>query len=135
MLQIRYHPEFKISTNTLLFAGSRDDIDRIRSFFLGWNGEEIDLISHLQAQEKLYLFSVKSLRLQRTTKKTVFTWHGDRGTWFITLANQEQIIGLLDGLLEVNDKGHQYLADGEGPVQIMVSKDEYPLPSSADAKV
>ena len=60
LLQIRYHPNFK-GEDTLLFAGSRDDIDLLRSFFFGWNGDELDLIAYLQTRGKVYLFSVSTL--------------------------------------------------------------------------
>jgi hypothetical protein len=126
MLQIRYHLKFK-GSDTLLFAGSRDDIDLLHSFFLGWKGEEVELVQRLQAREKLYLASVAALRLQHGSKDS-FTWQRDNGTWVITAGSQQQIIGLLEGLLESNDEGHQYLDSGESPIQIIVAKDEYPLP-------
>jgi len=131
VLQIRYHPKFKVSTDTLLFAGSRDEIDLLRSFFLVWNGEQVDLIGYLQGKTKVYLFAVSSFQLRRDTSDA-FTWRKDKGTWLISSEHQQTLIGLLDGLLNANDEGHQYLDDGTGPVQIMVSKDEnYPLPPPA----
>jgi hypothetical protein len=137
LLQIRYHPNFK-SQDTLLLSGSRDDIDLLRSVFLGWNGEELDLIQYLQARRNVYLFSVSALCLRRDMKQDSFIWSQDKGTWLISPAHQEQIIGLLDGLLEANREGHQYLNKGGSAVQIMVSLNEdYPLPtvdsSSADS--
>ena len=132
-LQIRYHPNFK-GQDTLLFAGSRDDIDLLRSFFFGWNGDELDLIKYLQLRGKVYLFSVSTLCLRRDTKRDSFVWNRERGTWLISQAHQEQIIDLLDGLLAARTKGHQYLEPGEATVQIMASKDEdYPLPSAENS--
>jgi hypothetical protein len=129
LLQIRYHPNFK-SQDTLLFAGSRDDIDLLRSFFLGWNGEELDLIKYLQVRANVYLLSVSALCLRRDMKREFFIWSQGKGTWLISQAHQEQIIGLLDGLLEAKTEGHQYLDNGKSAVQIMVSMDEqYPLPT------
>jgi hypothetical protein len=129
MLQIRYHPKFKVSKDTLLLAGNRDDIDRLRLFFLNWNGEDIDLIKYLQTQEDIYLSSVTELHLKRAIKESDFIWKNGRGIWTISKSYQEDIIGRFDGLLEANDSGHQYLDyDRPAPVQIMVSKDEYPLP-------
>jgi hypothetical protein len=137
LLQVRYHPDFK-SQDTLLFAGSWDDIDLLRSFFVGWDGEELDLIQYLQLRGKVYLFSVSGLCLRRDTKRDSFVWSRDKGTWLISEAHQEQIVGLLDGLLEMKTEGHQYLDDGKNAVQIVVSMNEhYPLPtvenSSADS--
>ena len=126
MLQIRYHLNFK-GKDTLLFAGSRDDIDLLHSFFLRWKGEEVELVQRLRTHEKLYLASVTALRLQRGSRNS-FTWQRDHGTWVITTGNQDLIIGLLEGLLEANDEGHQYLDSGESSIQIIVAKDEYPLP-------
>ena len=126
MLQIRYHQKFK-GADTLLFAGSRDDIDLLRSFFLEWNGDNVDLIKYLQAQEKIYLLSVTAMHLKRDAQKDSFAWHQDSGTWLITTTYQKRIVGLLDGLLESNNEGHQYLNNG-GSVQIMVAKDEYSDP-------
>ncbi len=128
MLQIRYHTKFK-SADTLLFAGARNDIERLRSFFLRWDGKDLDLIRHLEGQEKLYLFSVIALRLQRSAKKDSFAWNGDNGTWLISPLYQERIVDLLDGLLRTDYPGHQYLDCDDQAAQIMVSKDEYPLPS------
>jgi len=127
MLQIRYHPAFK-SADTLLFAGSQDDIARLRHFFLNWKGEEIDLIEILQAQEKLYVFSVTELHLGSAAKGSIFKWRDDKGTWLISKEYLEQMIGLLDGLLESSKPGHQYFDVSGSPVQIMIAKDEYPLP-------
>ena len=122
-MQFRYHPNFR-GDDTLLFAGSRDDIDLLRSFFLAWNGEDLDLIEYLQARCRTYVFSVRALCLQRATKADAFEWARDNGTWLVSQAHQKQIIGLLDGLLEEKAAGHQYLGPGGAAVQIMVSKDE-----------
>jgi hypothetical protein len=130
-LQIRYHPDFK-SSDTLLFAGSRGDIERLLSFFQKWNGEELDLLERLQAQEKLYLHSATELCLRRDKDRNDFIWKRDKGVWIVSKAYQDQIVGLLEGLLAGDNPGHQYLHyfNFTGPVQIMVSKDEYPLPAN-----
>jgi hypothetical protein len=134
-LQIRYHPNFK-GQETLLFAGSWGDIDLLRSFFLGWNGEEPDLIEYLQARGKVDLFSVSTLCLRRDTKQDSFVWNRDKGTWLISEAYQKQIVDLLEGLMFAQMKGHQYLEPGSARVQVMVSKDEdYPLPSAENSSV
>jgi hypothetical protein len=135
-LQIRYHPNFK-GHDTLLFAGERDDMDLLRTFFRQWTGEEIDLIKYLQVRENVYLFSVSALLLRRGMKRDSFIWSQDKGTWLISQAHQEQIIGLLDGLIETSG-GHQYLDKGTSSAQIIASLNEhYPLPtvenSSADS--
>ena len=83
LLQIRYHPNFK-SQDTLLFAGGRDDIDLLRSFFLGWNGQELDLIKYLQVRGNVHLFSVSALCLRRDMKQDSFIWNQDKGTWLIS---------------------------------------------------
>src|SRR5580658_2888347 len=137
LLQARYHPDFK-SQDTLLFAESWDDIDLLRSFFVGWDGEELDFIQYLQLRGKVYLFSVSGLCLRRDIKRDSFIWSRDKGTWLISEADQDQIVGFLDGLLEAKTEGHQYLEDDKATVQIMVSLNEnYPLPtvenSSADS--
>jgi hypothetical protein len=130
-LQIAYHPNFK-SRHTLLFAGSRDSIDLLRSFFFGWNGDELDLIQYLQMQGEIHLFSVSMLCLRRDTEQNSFIWNQDRGTWRISEAYQRQILDLLDGLLSA-EAGHQYLETGCAHVQIIVSKDEgYALQSGED---
>ena len=132
-LQVRYHPNFK-GQDTLLFAGSQGDIDLLRSFFFGWNGDELDLIAYLQTRSKVNLFSISALCLLRGTKRDSFVWSRDRGTWLISKAYQQQIIDLLDGLLAAHTKGHQYLEPGSARVQVMVSKDEdYPLPSAENS--
>jgi hypothetical protein len=132
-LQIRYHPNFK-GRDTLLFAGSQNDIDLLRSFFFGWNGDELDLIAYLQTRGKVYLFSISALRLRRDTKRDSFVWSRDRGTWLISETYQQQIIDLLDGLLAAQTKGHQYLEPGSARVQVVVSKDEdYPLLSAENS--
>ena len=79
LLQIRYHPKFK-SEDTLLFAGSRDDIGLLRSFFLGWNGDELDLIEYLQERVTVYLFSVSALLLRRDIERDRVIWSSDKGT-------------------------------------------------------
>jgi hypothetical protein len=96
---------------------------------LGCGGEDVDLVKYLQAQENVYLLSATALNLRCDARKGSFTWHDNNGTWLITPAYQKQIVGLLDGVLEANDEGHQYLDAGASPVQIMVARDEYPLPS------
>jgi hypothetical protein len=129
LLQIRYHPNFK-SQDTLLFAGSRDGIGLLRSIFHEWNGEDLDLIKSLHARGNIYLFSIVTLCLRRDMNRDSFVWSQGKGTWLISPAYQEQIIGLLDGLLEANTQGHQYLDKGNSAVQIMVSMNEhYPLPT------
>ncbi len=90
-LQVRYHPNFK-GQDTLLFAGSQDDIDLLRSFFFGWNGDELDLIAYLETRSKVNLFSISALCLRRDTKRDSFVWSRDRGTWLISEAYQQQIM-------------------------------------------
>src|SRR5205085_5630113 len=98
-LQIRYEPNFK-GGDTLLFAGSRDDIDFLRSLFIEWSGDELDLIKYLRLRGDVYLFSVSALWLRRDAGLDSFSWSRDRGTWLISQAYQEHIIDLLDGLQE-----------------------------------
>jgi hypothetical protein len=129
MLQIRFHLNFK-SADTLLFAGSHDDIARLRGVFLEWKGEKLDLIKHLQANGNIYLFSVAELHLQPTTKGSSFTWHDGKGKWLISETYQEQIIALLDGLLGSDEAGHQYFDVSGSPIHIMVAKDEYAPPKT-----
>jgi hypothetical protein len=72
--------------------------------------------------------------LCRVTQGDAFEWSGDNGTWLISQAHQEQIVGLLDGLLEEKAAGHQYLEPDSAAVQIMVSKDENnPWPAAENA--
>jgi hypothetical protein len=132
-VQIRYHPNFK-GDDTLLFAGSSDDIDLSRSFFLAWDGEDLDLIEYLQARCRTYACSVRALCLRRATKGDAFEWVRNSGTWLVSQVHQKQIVGLLDRLLEEKAAAHQYLEPDGAAVQIMVSKDEnYPLPTSGYA--
>lgn len=128
-LQIRYHSDFK-SQDTLLFAGSWDEIDLLRSFFVGWDGEELDLIQYLQVRGKVYLFAVSGLCLRRDVKRDSLIWSRDGGAWLISQAHQGQIVGLLEGALKTKAEGHQYLDAGNSAVQIVVSMNEnYPLPT------
>jgi hypothetical protein len=129
MLQIRYHQNFK-GNDTLLFAGSAADLKRLHTFFQEWSGEEVDLIERLQAKEKLYLHSVKAIHLKTTTKYCGLNWNVDTGTWIISVPYLETMIGELEGLLETSVPGHQYFdyPGLTGNIQIMVAKDEYPLP-------
>ncbi len=129
MLQIRYLPTFK-SSATLLFAGSHDDIARLRCIFLEWKGEKLDLIKLLKEKENVYLSSIVQLHLQLTAKGNSFTWRDDKGKWLISRAYQGQILGLFDGLLDTDKAGHQYFGVGGSLIQIMVAKDEYPLPQT-----
>src|SRR5277367_4521052 len=94
MLQIRYHPKFKASQDTLLFAGTGDDLNILRRFFTQWNGEELDLIQHFKAQEKVYLSSVTELQLRRDDEQNDLTWHGSKGTWAVSRKHQNVIVGL-----------------------------------------
>jgi len=117
-------------SDTLLIAGTWADVDVLRSFFLGWNGEELELIKQLQTANQVYLFSASNLVLRRDYNRDEFRWSGDNGTWLISQNHQERVVDLLNGLLEANGAGHQYVEPDNSPVQIMVSKDEhYPLPS------
>lgn len=129
-LQIAYHPNFK-SRDTLLFAGSRDGIDLLRSFFFAWNGDELDLIQHLRMQGDVQVFSVSMLYLRRDAEQDSLIWDRDRGTWRISERHQRTILDLLDGLLS-DEAGHQYLEPVSADMQIMVSKNEgYGLASLA----
>src|SRR5262249_52436279 len=110
--------------DTLLFAGSREDIEFFRAFFIGWNGDELDLIEYLQKRGEFKLFSVSAIRLRRDTKQNSFVWKRNGGIWLISEAFQEQITGLLDGLLRAQTNGHQYLEPAGAHVQIMVSMNE-----------
>jgi hypothetical protein len=128
ILQIRYCPKFKWE-DTLLFAGSRDEIESLRSFFHEWSGDELDLIEYLRRQVTVHLFSVSALFLRRDIEQDCFVWDRGKGTWSISEAHQEKIVSLLDGLVKGHTAGHQYLEGGGATVQIMVSRDEnYPLP-------
>ena len=73
MLQVAYCPNFK-GQDTLLLAGSREDIEFFRSVFVEWNGEELDLIDSLQKRGKVQLFSVATICLRRDTN-----WMGSFG--------------------------------------------------------
>jgi len=129
LLSVRYDPDLR-SQDTLLFADSWGHIDLLRSFFVGWDGEELDCIQYLQLRGKVYPFSVSGLCLRRNTKRDSFIWSRGKGTWLISEPHQEQIV-FWDGLLEVKTGGHQYLDDGKNAVQIMVFMNEdYPLPTS-----
>jgi len=57
LLSVRYDPDLR-SQDTLLFADSWGHIDLLRSFFVGWDGEELDCIQYLQLRGKVYPFSV-----------------------------------------------------------------------------
>jgi hypothetical protein len=83
----------------LLFAGSREDIEFFRSFFVGWNGDELDLIDSLQKRGKVQRVSVSRICLRRDTKSDSFAWNRGGGIWLMSEAFQRQIIGLLDGLV------------------------------------
>ena len=133
MLQIAYHPNFK-GQDTLLFAGLREDIEFFRSLFVGWNGNELDLIEYLQKRGEVQLFSVSTICLRRDAKRDSFVWNRDGGIWLISEAFQEQITGLLDGLLRAQTNGHQYLEPAGTHVQIMVSMNEgYQLPTACNS--
>src|ERR1700681_5018172 len=127
MLPIRYHPKFQ-GKDTLLFAGSRNDIDRLRCLFFAWDGEDLKLLKHLKAQEALYQFAVRELQLTRDRMKSAFFWKGDQGVWFISSKYKETYITLLGELLESRVPGHRrFDYAGPGHVQIIVSIDELPL--------
>jgi len=130
MLQVRYHPNFK-TKNTLLFAGTGDELRDLLNFFEQWNGQSADLLEYLRSQRPIFTLAVASLQIQRD-KKSGLRWKGDKGTWFVSQKHQNVIKGLLDGLLATNSPGHQYLEDSVSPLQIIAAKDEYPLLSPSD---
>ena len=61
MLQIRYHPKFKLSTDTLLFAGTGDDINSLREFFTQWSGDHIDFITNETYHPRLMTTSLRNV--------------------------------------------------------------------------
>jgi hypothetical protein len=123
VLQIAYLPNFK-SQHTLLFAGSREDIEFFRAFFVEWSGDELDLIEYLQKRGVVRLGSVSKICLRRAPKQDSFAWKNNDGVWLISEPFQDQITGLLDGLVRAQANGHQYLEPAGAHVQIMVSIDE-----------
>jgi hypothetical protein len=104
-------------------------MDLLRSFFVGWNGDETDLIQYLRPRGDVSLSSVLVLCLRRATERDSFAWNRGRCAWLISAPYQKQIVDLLTGLLSAEMRGHQYLEPGCSDVQVMVSLDEYPSPS------
>jgi hypothetical protein len=133
MMELGYYHNFK-GGDTLLFAGSGDDINELYRFFKQWDGRECDLVHYLQSHESICLHSVKALLLKRDVDWHKLSWLGDRGTWSISQEAQTWIVGLLESLREANHAAHQYLDHDGDAVQIMVSKDEYPNPSKGSKK-
>ena len=129
MLQIQYHANFKFRP-TLLFAGATSDVCQLLEVLRDWNGEEIDLLHQLrQMQARMTYESVTSIRLSRAKaeKDSYLEWANDRGVWWISRRGQPRIIGLLEGLKDSTQPGHQYLDIGDPTgIQIMCSKEEYP---------
>jgi hypothetical protein len=123
VLEIAYLPNFK-GQDTLLFAGSREDIEVLRAFFVEWSGDEVDLIEYLQNLGVVKLISVSKICLRRALRRDSFVWKKNDGFWLISEAFQHQITGLLDGLVEAQTSGHQYLEPAGAHVQIMVSINE-----------
>jgi hypothetical protein len=98
-----------------LFAGSHDDIYRLRAFFLAWNGEDVDLIKHLQVEETLYLYSVMTLHRRRHPKKvhlrgTVTRGHGwlllHDMTGHVSYAARVYCLEPVGGRNAINDAGY-----------------------------
>lgn len=129
MLKIRYDPDFNFGP-ALLFTGGASDICKLLDVFRNWNGEEIDLLQGLcKSGDSLSCDKVSSIKLARTTTKgdSFLEWRGGHGIWWISQQGQPQIVGLLEGLRDAAQPGHQYLEIGDPKgTQIVWSKDEYP---------
>lgn len=124
MLQVRFHADFK-GKDTVLFAGSLDDLVPLRTFFVNWDGQELELLRHLAVAREIYLHNVKYIRVVRNDLQDSFIWSEGNGLWTISYQYQIILIGLMDALLHNNSPCHQYLYDYFGSVQIIASKDEY----------
>ncbi len=129
MLQIQYHANFKFRP-TLLFAGAASDVRRMLEVIRDWDGKEIDLVQHLRhgVEGGVASSSIGSIKLSRANaeKDSYLEWTNDRGVWWISRRGQSRIVGLLEGLKDSAQPGHQYLDIGDPMgVQIMCSKEEY----------
>jgi hypothetical protein len=78
VVQIAYHPNFK-GQDTLLFAGSREDIEFFRAFFIAWNGDELDVIEYLQKRGEVKLFWCRRSVCGGAQRETLLCGRGTAG--------------------------------------------------------
>lgn len=126
MLRIGYFNEFK-GQKTLLLAGSQVDIMTLQQFFRSWSGATANLIEYLGEAAAIYVGGITELVLQRAEQDSRAEYHRNQVIWHISSEWQERIIGLLSGLCESKHSSHQYLDSGCEDIQILCSKDEYPV--------
>lgn len=131
MLQVRYHSNFK-GGPTLLFAGSSGDLESLIAFFREWDGREVSLLERLKGSGETYVNGVRELLVLGTSDSAGrLAWTRDVGRWTVARSAIPRIVDLLEGLTQAKSPGHQYLDSGSDEIQIICSKDEYPVPSAA----
>lgn len=126
MLNICYFEKFK-GVPTLLFAGSRTDMEKLFEFFRTWTGERVDIAEALGQGTEIRLGEVFKLVLDRSSSgpSSVAEMVGGICEWRVSDSWKDVVAGLLQGLVESESASHQYLDSGETGLQILCTKDEY----------
>ena len=112
-------------SSAIVFSGGRKSMQILRDIFVEFDKRKtkVDLISEFNKFEPCALLKVSGVHLgQRDPSKV--QWEDGLLTWFLSDASLDKIVGLLDGLLEQDEPGHQYIETDFSPVQIVCSKDE-----------
>lgn len=121
-MRIERRENFKGKDSVLIF-GDKTDMRKLFELFQSWDGEEVDLIAALSTQEKGGQLS--ALTLRQVVSGNAITWKANVGSWRLSLDSGKNVAGLLEGLLDSTEAGHQYLDDGIGDVQVIASIGEY----------
>jgi hypothetical protein len=101
---------------------------------IGWRGEKLEFIGAMKRDHEIYIHGLKKLLLE-VDEKIVASISGIDGSelfLLLTKRDKDRIVGLIDGLGNSAGPGHQYLNTKGQAIEIMLSKDEYPLPDNVN---
>jgi len=120
-MYLGYYEKFK-GAPTILLAGSKTSIVNLMSIFSAARNNNIDLLDMLSKQEEIRVLSILSFHIINNYYDKL-SYSDGCVTWHVSSSLRDQIIGMLSGLIETSDPGHQYLNSDK--IQIICSKDEY----------
>lgn len=126
MMQIKYYVAFYESRSALIFHGNKDQIGELRDLFLNWNKIDTEILTELSYKIRIVNNNIEAINLHYTDKYGYNHVEYDHSSINWTLDQHEvtQIVGLLDGLMQSDDPGHQYLNDATGPIDVIASMNE-----------
>lgn len=125
MLQVSHYSNFKGFRDAVLLSGDQEGIYQLRLVFSEWKHQNVELLEILASRGKINIQEVKSICIKKSYNNDRFVWTINSGIWHISMIESIRIIGLLDGLLNDCENGHQYLYREIGSVGVIASKNEY----------